>query len=136
MIPRRSNRMIVFLACFGTCTAITGISAEECPPNAECAPPPNSYAIPNVVGMKVGKACEAMARKEFSAYVYSERQSREVGPGRIVSQKPRAGSVPGGPTGVLLVVSGPFPDLLPRSTSCANRRIGPDSTKSSTTPAP
>ena len=97
----------------------TGVSVEECPPNAQCAPPPNSYEIPEVVGMRVEAACRAMLRKEFVPYVYGKRQSSEFGPGRVVLQNPEAGSIPGGPTGVFLFVSKPFPDLLPRDTHCA-----------------
>ncbi len=106
-------------------TERTGVPVEECPPSAQCAASPNSYKIPKVVGMRVEAACQAMLQKEFLAYVYGKRHSSEFGPGRIVLQKPKAGTVPGGPTGVFLLVSKPFPDLLPRDTSCAQRKVGP-----------
>ena len=102
----------------------TGFSVSECASGAQCAASPNSHAVPNVIGMRVEAACRVMLRKEFMAYVYDKKQSSEFGPGRIVLQKPKAGSVPGGPTGVFLVVSKPFPDRLPPGTSCAQRTIG------------
>ena len=70
----------------------------------------------NVIGRRVEVACRAMLRKDFLPYVSGKRQSSEFGPRRVVLQNPEAGSIPGGPTGVFLFVSDPFPDLLPRDT--------------------
>ena len=94
----------------------TGVPVEECPLNVQCAPSPNSYEIPEVFGMRVEAACQAMLRREFAPHVHGKRQSAEFGLGRVVPQNPEAGSIPGGSTGVFLFVSEPFPDLLPRDT--------------------
>ena len=66
-----------------------------------------------------------MSRREFVPYVCGKRQSSEFWPGRGVLRNPNAGSIPGGPTGVFLLVSEPFPDLLPGDTHCAERTVRP-----------
>jgi hypothetical protein len=85
----------------------------------------NPNPIPNMVGMRVETACRTLLRKEHLGYVWGKRSSEEFGARRVVAQKPEAGFKPGVPHGVFLFVSRPFPDVLPRDTSCAERTVGP-----------
>ncbi len=85
----------------------------------------NPNPIPNVVGMKVEMACRTLLRKEHLGYVWGKRHSDEFGAGHVVAQKPEPGFRPGVSHGVFLFVSKPFPDVLPRNTSCAERTVGP-----------
>jgi hypothetical protein len=106
-------------------TLVSEPPVEECSPGAACAPERNPHAIPNVVGMKVEAACRTLLRKDYLAYVWGKRHSEEFEPGRVVAQKPKAGSKPGVPHGVFLFVSKPVPDMLQSNTHCAERKVGP-----------
>jgi PASTA domain-containing protein len=94
-------------------------------PMPALAPVKNPNPIPDVVGMKVEMACRTLLRKEHLGYVWSKRHSDEFGTGRVVAQKPEPGFRPGVPHGVFLFVAKPFPAVLPRDTSCAERTVGP-----------
>ncbi len=94
--------------------------------NGQCASSAEPTPVPNVVGMKAEAACRRLLRGDWMAYIWGKREaaSGSVEPGRIVAQKPKAGRVLQ-PQGTFLFVSKPFPDVLPKNTHCASRKVGP-----------
>ena len=108
----------------GTTMALVEAEAEECGAGAQCAPDLNPTSVPDVVGMEAERACRVLLREELLGYVYGKRQGGAE-PGRVVAQKPEAGTKLDYPQGVFLFVSKPFPDRLPENTRCAERKVGP-----------
>jgi hypothetical protein len=82
-------------------------AAEECPPDAACAPE-NDRTVPAVVGVPVEDACRVLGRRGYSGGIFAVRGNGGEGAGRMVAQapKPAAEYFLGGM--VHLIVSGPF----------------------------
>ena len=51
----------------------------------------NARRVPDVVGMRVSAACEKISSRGYVGYVTGAVRGAEVGPGRVVSQRPQAG---------------------------------------------
>lgn len=80
----------------------------------------NDRPVPNVVGLRVLAACEALLKGGYEGgVVVGEVVADEKGPGRVVSQDPRAGGKGTLEAPVELVVSEPFPaEKLHRNPDC------------------
>ena len=87
---------------------------------------PTAAPVPDVVGIKVEKACRTLRRAGGNAYVFGQREAGDasVKPGHIVAQSP-AKPGPEGPRNTFLFVAKPFADTVPDHTSCARREVGP-----------
>ncbi len=112
----------------GSASAECSSPGKEGSPGAygQCAPLAEPAPVPDVVGMKAEAACRRLLRGDWMAYIWGKREaaSGSVELGRIVAQKPKASTVLQ-PQGIFLLVSKPFPDVLPQNTHCASRKVGP-----------
>lgn len=87
----------------------------------------NRQPIPDVVGMKVERACQTVGENGHSAEVSFVKEDAGAKPGRVLLQDPKPGSRPGASSLVYLTVSGPFSEKeLAPDTACANPRPGID----------
>lgn len=95
---------------------------EEEPGSASASATPTP--VPNVVGMEAEEACRTLQRAGSNAYVFGKRDAGgSTEPGQIVEQRP-ATPGPEVPPNTLLFVAKPFPDMLPKDTSCTARKVG------------
>ena len=105
-------------------------TAQECPPNAECAPP-NKHAVPDVVGMTVPEAYRRLSRSGYACAIWAQRSVGHAGPRRVVAQKEKPGSKGYDGQLIHLTVSKPYPEgyyhprkgLLPPD--CVDQRVFP-----------
>jgi hypothetical protein len=84
-------------------------AAQECPPNAECAPP-NEHAVPDVVGMTVPEAYRRLSRSGYACAIWAQRSGEHAGPRRVVAQKEKPGSKGYDSQLIHLTVSKPYPE--------------------------
>jgi hypothetical protein len=98
-----------------------GTGEEECSPNAQCAAA-NDRPVPDVVGMRVGDACRALARSAYSGGVFAVERGGDAEAGRVAAQDPKPGEGYFEGAMVHLIVSGPFAvEGLPRDSNCVDR---------------
>jgi PASTA domain-containing protein len=84
-------------------------TAQECPPNAECAPT-NDHAVRDVVGMTVTEAYRTLSRSGYACAIWAQRSGDHTGLRRVVAQKEKPGSKGYAGQLVHLTVSKSYPE--------------------------
>lgn len=80
---------------------------------------PNDRPVPDVVGTRLLEACEQLSSRDYVGHVIGVVDDGGVGPGRVISQKPRPGRGGFLRQPVQLIVSDPYPaEELSRERHC------------------
>jgi hypothetical protein len=81
----------------------------------------NDEPVPDVVGMRIEAACQALERNGHAGEVSFIERAEDVEPGRVLAQDIEPATNKGASMLVYLTVSGPFSEReLSPNTSCAN----------------